>query len=328
MTDTLFRPKGHEQVRSWLKHVIAGNKANGGYLFIGPSGIGKSALALEFAAALRCKTPDDGWSCGACNECLRIAHGVHPSVRAFAKPADKSAFPVELVREIVEEAGKKRLEPGRRTFIVADADRFNESSANAFLKTLEEPPVDLIFVLLAENLAQVIPTILSRCQSVRFSPLKEQLVSEIARDWEGLPVNPDSRAVLVRAAQGSPGRLRAMADAQVLETVREFLKSVERDPFHASDALIASVQGGADNESKRAQLREVIALLSAALRDRMLASMGANDLKPLTRSVDSEPQTTDRLVASLHRLDDLRANLDGNVNLKLCCDAIALAWPA
>ena len=119
-----------------------------------------------------------------------------------------------------------------------------------------------------------------------------------------------------------------MADASVLDTVREFLKSVERDPFHASDALIASVQSGADNESKRAQLREVIALLSAALRDRMLAAMGSNDLKPLTRTVESESQSTDRLVASLHRLDDLRSSLDGNVNLKLCCDAIALAWPA
>ena len=327
MTDAMFRPKGHDEVRGWLKHVIRTQRASGGYLFIGPAGIGKSSLALEFAAAMRCAAPVEGWSCGSCNECLRIARGVHPSVRSFAKPADKSAFPVELVRDIVDEASRKHLEPGQRTFIVADADRFNDSSANAFLKTLEEPPADLIFVLLAENLAQVIPTILSRCQTVRFSPLKDELVTEIARDWEGLPVNPDSRAVLVRAAQGSPGRLRQMGEAKVLETVREFLKSVERDPFHASDTLVASVQGGSDNESKRAQLREVIALLSAALRDRMLSSMDCDDMKPLTRTVQGEAQTTDRLVSSLHSLDDLRSRLDGNVNLKLCCDAIALAWP-
>ena len=321
------RPKGHDEVRGWLTHVVATKRANGGYLFIGPDGIGKAGVAVEFAAALRCAKPVGNWSCGACNECVRTARGVHPSVRQFAKPADATAFPVELVRDIVDEASKKRLEPGQRTFIVADADRFNDSSANAFLKTLEEPPADLIFILLAENLAQVLPTILSRCQAVRFSPLSDALVTEIARDWEGLPVNPESRALLVRAAQGSPGRLRRMADANVLDTVRDFLKSVEADPFHASETLVSSVQGGDDNEAKRAQLREVIALLSAALRDRMLASMGAADLPPLTRKVENESRSTDRLVGSLTRLDDLRSSLDGNANLKLCCDAIALAWP-
>lgn len=327
MTDALFRPQGHDQVRTWLKRVIAARKANGGYLFIGPDGIGKSALALEFAAALRCAAPVDYWSCGNCNECTRIARGVHPSVRSWSKPDDKAAFPVELVREIVDEAAKKRLEPGVRTFIVADTDRFNDSSANAFLKTLEEPPADLVFVLLAENLSQVLPTILSRCQSVRFSPLSDELVAEVSRGWEGLPVNPDSRAVLIRVSQGSPGRLRRMADAGVLDTVREFLKAVGNDPFHASDTLVGAVQGGDDSEAKRVQLREIIALLSAALRDRMLASMDCNDLKPITRAVENEVHTTDRLVASLHRLDDLRSSLDGNVNLKLCCDAIALNWP-
>jgi DNA polymerase-3 subunit delta' len=322
------RPKGHDDVRSWLKHVIASRRPTGAYLFVGPDGIGKAGVALEFAAALRCARPIGNWSCGECNECSRIAKGVHPSARRFAKPDDASAFPVELVRDIVDEAAKKRLEPGVRTFIIADADRFNDSSANAFLKTLEEPPADVVFILLAENLAQVLPTILSRCQAVRFSPLTDALVAEITRDWEGLPVNPDSRALLMRAAQGSPGRLRRMADANVLDTVREFLKSVEADPFHASETLVSSVQGGDDNEAKRAQLREVIALLSAALRDRMLTSAGCGDLKPLTRRVENESSTTDRLVGSLTRLDDLRSSLDGNANLKLCCDAIALAWPA
>lgn len=328
MADALFRAQGHGQVRDWLKHVIGSNRANGSYLFVGPDGIGKSGVAREFAAALRCESPVDGWSCGQCNECARIAKGVHPSVRAFAKPDDKSAFPVELVREIVEEAGMKRLEPGRRTFIVADADRFNDSSANAFLKTLEEPAGDLIFALLAENLAQMLPTILSRCQVVRFSPLSNELLSEVTQSWEGLPLNADSRGVLIRAAQGSPGRLRRIADANVLDTVREFLKHVGRDPFHAGETLIGAVQGGDDNEARRRHLREIMALLSAALRDRMLSSMNCADVPALTRRIENEPVSTDHLVASLNRLDDLRHKLDGNVNLKLCCDAIALAYPA
>lgn len=327
MADSLFRPIGHDQVREWLARVATARRANGAYLFVGPDGIGKSALALEFAAALRCEKPAKGWACGQCGECTRIAKGVHPSVRRFAKPEDKSAFPVELVREIVEEASKKRLEPGMRTFIIADADRFNDSSANAFLKTLEEPPSDLIIVLLAENLAQVLPTIISRCQGVRFSPLTNEQVKQVSINWEGLPVSPESRGVLIRAAQGSPGRLRRMADVNVLDTVREFLKSAKSDPFHASEKLVEAVQGGEDNEAKRAQLREIIALLSGTLRDRMIGSLGVQ-AAPFTREFPDEHYSTDALVASLHELDNLRERLDGNVNLKLCCDAIALAWPA
>ena len=174
---------------------------------------------------------------------------------------------------------------------------------------------------------QVLPTIISRCQAVRFSPLTNAQVQQVSTSWEGLPVNPDSRAVLVRAAQGSPGRLRRMADGNVLDTVREFLKSARNDPFHASEKLIEGVQGGEDNEAKRAHLREIIALLSGTLRDRMVGSLGIQ-AAPITRAFPDEARTADRLVASLSELDNLRERLDGNVNLKLCCDAIALAWPA
>ncbi len=323
----MLRPLGHDSVRQWLSHAIDHNRLAGAYLFIGPDGIGKSGVAIEFAAAVRCAARAAGWACGTCVECTRVAKGVHPSVRTFAKPADKSAFPVELVREIVDEASLKALEPGRRVFVVADADRFNESSANALLKTLEEPPRDVSFVLLAGNAAQVLPTIFSRCQSVRFSPLEESQVAQVARDWQGLPVNPDAKAMLIRAAQGSPGRLRRLIECKVLDTARDFLKAVEDDPFTAAESLAGALTGD-DNEHKREQLRDVLALLAAALRDRMAGAIGATHARPLTRQVSAENTAPDTLVAAVQRLDDLRERVDGNANLKLACDAIALGWPA
>lgn len=315
---------GHDNVRKWLRTAIAGGRVSGAYLFMGPDGIGKAGVALEFAASLRCET--GGWACGDCGQCRRVFKGVHPSVRTFAKPADKSAFPVELVREIVDEAGVKALEPGRRVFIVADADRFNESSANAFLKTLEEPPRDFTFVLLAGNAAQVLPTILSRCQAVRFAPLDEQQMKQATQGWEGLPVNPDARAILTRAAQGSPGNLRRMADGKVMDTARDFLKAVAGDPFHASEVLAASLTAD-ESEGKRDQLRDVLALLTAALRDRMAGALAA-DVRPLTREISAEQRSPDAMTQAILRLDDLRERIDGNANLKLACDAIALGWPA
>ena len=182
-------------------------------------------------------------------------------------------------------------------------------------------------MLLAGNASQVLPTILSRCQVVRFAPLEESQVAQVAREWEGLPVNPDARAMLIRAAQGSPGRLKRLIDGKVLDTARDFLKAVHSDPFSAAERLGAALTGD-DNEQKREQLRDVLGLLTAALRDRLAGALGATDVKPLTRAIREEHEGPDAIAAAVLHLDDLRDRVDGNANLKLACDAIALSWPA
>jgi DNA polymerase-3 subunit delta' len=312
---------GHDNVRQWLSTAISGRRVAGAYLFTGPEGIGKAAFAREFAAALRCEKRT-GWACNTCNECTRVARGVHPNVRLFAKPADKTEFPVEQVREICDEAALRQLEPGARVFIIEDADRFNESSANAFLKTLEEPPAGLTFVLLAGNVADVLPTILSRCQPVRFAPLTDAQVGQVSRGWEGLPVNAETRKLLVRAAQGSPGRLQRMVEFGTLDCAESFLKAVAANPYAASEGLSESIHEADENEGRRERLRYAIGLLSAALRD----CAAAGSAPPLLR--EPAGAGAPRALTGLFRLDDLRMRVDGNVNLKLCCDAIALGWPA
>lgn len=316
---------GHHDVRQWLSNAISTRRVATAYLFTGPDGIGKAGMAVQFASALRCGA-GKGWACGQCGECTRVSKGLHPNVRVFAKPADKTEFPVELVREICDEAGVKQLEPGARVFVIHDADRFNDSSANALLKTLEEPPPGLTFVLLAANVAEVLPTILSRCNPVRFSALSDEQVTEVSRGWEGQPVNPETRAMLVRAAQGSPGRLKRMIDYGTLDAVGAFLKSVAGDPYAAAEKLAASVHEAEETEARRERLREAVGLLSANLRDRMTTALGT-DVRPILKRPQAEAGSADRLVTALGKLDDLRQRIDGNVNLKLACDAIALGWP-
>jgi len=330
MLDALKRPLGHSQVRAWLRNVAATGRLSGGYLFLGPEGIGKRGIALEFAAALRCLKPRSGWACGECNECVRISHGNHPNVRQFAKPEDSRDLPVELVREICDEASLRRLEPGRRVFIVDDADRFNESSANAFLKTLEEPPQELTFVLLAANSAQMLATIVSRCQSVRFSPLTQGELSQAVAGFEGLP-SGEERDLLLRVAQGSPGRLMRMLELDALKLAEDFLAATIRDPFKASETLGAALAKGvsadAGTEALRERLRDVLAVISAVLRERMVSALGITGVASLGRAVNDEAASADALVAALNRLETLRERIDGNANLKLACDVLALGYP-
>lgn len=330
MPDPLKRPLGHAQVRTWLQNVIASGRVSGAYLFLGPEGIGKRGVAVEFAAALRCHTPQGGWACGHCNECVRIAHGNHPNVRQFAKPVDSRDLPVELVREICDLASMTRLEPGRRVFIVDDADRFNESSANAFLKTLEEPPPELTFLLLAANTAQLLPTIISRCQAVRFSPLSEAELDQAVSSFDNLPAG-GARNLLLRVAQGSPGRVARMLELGALKLANEFVATAPRDPFKASEELAAALARGlsadAGVEAQRARLRDVLAVVSAVLRERMVASLAIEGIARLGEHVREEAASADVMVAALQRVESLRERIDGNANLKLACDVLALGYP-
>lgn len=209
-------------------------------------------------------------------------------------------------------------------FIVDDADRFNESSANAFLKTLEEPPRDLTLVTLAANSAQMLPTIVSRCQSVRFSPLTSD--SQAVAGFEGLPPG-EERELLLRVAQGSPGRVARMLELDALKLAEDFVKTAERDPFKASEALGAALAKGvsadAGTEALRERLRDVLAVISAVLRERMVAALGISGVAKLGRTVKDEAASADALVVALNKLETLRERIDGNANLKLAC---AMFW--
>ncbi len=322
---------GHAAERAWLDHAIASGRLSGSYLFLGPPGVGKRRIALEFASALRCKQRVSGWACMRCNECTRVAGGVHPSVRVFEKPEDLRDLPVELVRDICEQASLTRLEPGQRIFIIDDADRFNENSANAFLKTLEEPPPELTFVLLAGNAAQMLPTIISRCQTVRFSPLTAPELEQVTRNWPTLAEYEGSRELLLRAAQGSAGRLQRLIDSGALELAQNLLDGLKADPFKAAEQLASALSKGlpadAATEAGRERLRDVLGILAGLIRDHMAARPEFEGAAPLLRAGRGSLDIDDFMTA-LNRIEELRERVDGNANLKLVCDALALALPA
>jgi DNA polymerase-3 subunit delta' len=214
-------------------------------------------------------------------------------------------------------------------FIIDDADRFNDNSANAFLKTLEEPPEQLVFVLLAANSAQLLPTIISRCQTVRFSPLGSADLARATTSFENLP---PSRELLLRVAQGSPGRVKAMLEFDAMALARSFVAAAPREPFRASEQLAAALAKGlaadAGVEGQRERLRDVLAVISAVLRDRMVAELGMADGPSQWAGDSAGDSSAEALVSALNRLELLRERIDGNANLKLACDVLALEYPA
>ena len=170
MADAFENILGQPKVREFLRASVMHDRVSHAYLFCGPTGSNKMQAAYALAQAVMCpKGPSGprGGQCGACDACGRILRRKHPDV-VLLHPEGASGYLVEQVRELVASASLSPIQAKRKVFIVDEADRLGVQAANAFLKTLEEPPADVVFILLARMRDGVLPTIVSRCQVVPF----------------------------------------------------------------------------------------------------------------------------------------------------------------
>ncbi len=197
-----------------LRSVARAGRVGHAYLFVGPGGVGRRTLALAFAQLLNCERPD-GDACGECVACRKIARGNHPDVRVLdiahgqyleapGKDHKGKEIPVDQIRALRQDAVFPPYEGRRKVYIIADAERMNASAANSLLKTLEEPPARVTFILVAESSVALLPTIVSRCQLIRFSFLKtDEIERALMSRWA---ITPDRARVLAVLADGRLGR--------------------------------------------------------------------------------------------------------------------------
>ena len=168
-SDSLDRKRWGALVEPALKRLLGArdrNRLPHAVLMIGPPGLGRELAAVEAAVLLTCEGTGALWAGGGCAD--RVRDGVHPDVQAVLPTGAKQIIKIDQVREVVKSAAGRPYEGERRVWIFdgVEADRFEAPSANAFLKTLEEPPAHAVFILLAANPSAVLPTILSRCQQL------------------------------------------------------------------------------------------------------------------------------------------------------------------
>jgi len=156
---------GQETAVAMLRGAIDAGRVGHAYLFAGPEGVGRELAARALAAALNC--PEGG--CGTCGVCARIARGAHPDV--WEIHAQGEQILVEQVREVRQAAYRSPVEGRAKVFVLQAAHRLNPSAANALLKVLEEPPSDVVFVLVSGSPEDLLPTLVSRCRRVDFFPL-------------------------------------------------------------------------------------------------------------------------------------------------------------
>jgi len=197
---------GHDRPVTILTRALANKTLAHAYLFSGESGIGKKMTALSLAAAANCRSVRADGACGECPSCRKVAGLGHPDVHMVA--ADGDEIKIDQIRQIQADLSLKPFEGAKKVLIMDGADGMNPSSANAFLKTLEEPPGDTLIILISAMPQSLLPTIRSRCQEIRFHPLARRTLTEALMRKRGLP-EEDARFLAV-LAQGSLGRALTM----------------------------------------------------------------------------------------------------------------------
>jgi DNA polymerase III delta' subunit len=204
---------GHDLVQRGLLRAMSTGRLAHAHLFTGPDGIGKKLVALALAKALVC--PNAGGNkgpCLACRQCEMVELGVHPDVRVFVR--DKVTFSTELMRDVILDWASRRPREGRNKIgILNDVEHLGVQSANAFLKTLEEPPNGTSWILLTSDPAATLTTIRSRCQSTAFQPLSTEEMETLLQGALGSALREAARE-----AAGRGGKSAAKGKASMRRT--------------------------------------------------------------------------------------------------------------
>ncbi len=211
---------GHEKQIEMLKRAIGSGRFAHAYLFVGPDGIGKRLVALNFAKALHCEKSASE-PCDACSSCRKIDRGHHIDVQVFAPKGLSRQLKVEQVEQFIGQVNLKPFEGNMKVFILIDADRANISFQNKILKALEEPPDETVIILVTSNLDGLLPTIRSRCQVLNFSPLSVNAVEEFLI---GSGTGAEDARVAAMLSQGQMGKALQWLDKErVAQRRRLFL---------------------------------------------------------------------------------------------------------
>jgi DNA polymerase III subunit gamma/tau len=251
-----FRPqtfaevRGQDHVTRALRNAVRDGHTTHAYLFSGARGTGKTSTARILAKALNCASPVDGEPCGACESCVAIAAGSSFDVHELDAASNNG---VDAMRDLVARASLST--PGRwKVYIVDEVHMLSNSASNALLKTLEEPPDHVVFVLATTDPQRVLPTIRSRTQHFEFHLIDEDdltsLVSDVAKS-EGIDLDTTEVMSVVRRARGS-----ARDALSVLDQIAAGAETT-RDEEALSDVIAALADGA---------VGDVISALDRAVR--------------------------------------------------------------
>lgn len=326
--------RGHAQAQARLSRAISRDQLHHGLIFVGPSGVGKARLARGLGAALHCKeAPAVG--CGACTSCRRIAAGTHAGVEWLVPEEPGGRVKIEHARALAHRLEMAPFEGDRHLVVFDPADAIGEAGFNAMLKTIEEPRPGVHFVMIVTGLDVLLPTILSRCLTVRLGRLEDADVAAIVRaqmDGAEEPPSPARIELAVGLAGGSAGLAVKLALDPSLDAALALLGQVvgaaqagparifggDKSPLWAAwGEAVGPVKTGKPAR-ERAVLRQLCELWLLHLRERLRGRDGLPGVPP-------GPTDARALLGQLDAVQALLESVARNPNVRLSLEQTLLS---
>ena len=293
---------GNGATKNRIGRAIESGRLPHALLIDGDAGTGKLTLATEIAAALNCETRGDSLPCGKCNTCRRIYGHCHVDVRIFGRQEGKATIGVSEIKELRADMFLSSTEAPFKVYVIRDAERMTPEAQNALLIVLEEPPKNVVIMLLAQGTDRILTTIKSRAQYIpmaRFSraETEEHLLelSEHARIMKR--TNPESLDIVLTEADGVLGRAIRLSDPERVEEIKRERKMItdvilslgERADYARLMRAMSALP------TKRTELSEAIEMIITAIADAVSAKNTENARTVFFRSSEEALSLTENM---------------------------------
>lgn len=337
--------RGHAEQQEMFRRTIRRHRLSQAYLFVGPSGIGKQQFARRLAQALLCQNLGDDplEPCGNCAGCRPFLAGAHPDFLSVGCPEGKRELPIALLVGSEERRGQEGLchdlslapLPGsRKVAIVDDADTMNDAAANSFLKTLEEPPERAILILIASNLDALLPTIRSRCQLVRFSPLENADIQALLLEQQLAQSEEDVKFVSA-LCEGSLTTATQLLEPELRELRNLLYRQLSQGHFSGL-GLAKSLIDGLGKISSETSVQRVngqwlirFAIEFFRMTVWQLSHSGSDSISisaevvPFAARLENHPDCLEIAAALIERAVEASIHIDQNVSVPLVLEALS-----
>jgi len=299
--------RGQENAVSIIKGIMARDRIAGSYLFTGESGIGKRTAALNFAKALNCldiSGQGSGMdSCDSCSSCRKIDAGTHPDLLVI-DPEDRQ-IKIEEIRAVEEALAFRPFEGRKKIVLIDDADTMNQAAANAFLKTLEEPPEGSLIILVSSRPDRMPSTVLSRCSRIPFRTLSLDACREVLHG----KISDEDADKAARLSLGRPG----LALSSDLKEDRDWFVNL----------LGAMLKADKDNWASRPEAEKWLDIAMAYFRDLAVLRISGRASALINADIQKEMAKTGKsvelqgIIAICKELSSLKGLLQFNLNKSL-----------
>jgi DNA polymerase-3 subunit delta' len=320
----MWQVVGHKWAVELLERSLANGRTAHAYLLLGLPQIGKTALALNFAQALHCL--GEGKPCGQCRSCLKIAHGNHPDVRVIE--AVNGTIKIDQIRSMQREVALSPHEGRWKVYIIRQMERATTEAANCLLKTLEEPPAQVVLMLTASDMDQLLPTIISRCQVLNLRSPSTPLVQRALEErWE---VGPERAKLLARLSGGRLGWAVRVSEDEALLQKRE--RRLDEMMDLMGQGRVERLRYAQQLSRNPERLRTVLDLWLIWWRDLLLIKGGSStEVTNVDREATLRSQAQGYSLSQVQGfIEALRAavwQLEHNANTRLVLEVLMLSLP-